>query len=37
MRIFAYVGKVSELREMLARHRDFLAKEKALSAATVGQ
>jgi len=35
MRIAAFVGKISELRAMLAKHRDFSDKENAPTAATV--
>lgn len=36
IKIAAFVGKVSELRKALARHRDFLEKEKAPTVAAVG-
>lgn len=36
MRIVAFAGKVSTLRQYLARHRDFLEKEKAPTVAAVG-
>lgn len=36
MRIAAFAGKVSDLRAMLAEHRDLLEKEKAPTVAAVG-